>query len=275
MTKQTKKELIKNELDQFQKSSKALFFKASEVCKIADSIAFKESIDKFIKDVSSEHLYRLIHPSLPKFFRKSIYTKLKKKLKPDMKYKQIEELLECLNNHIKIQHALINAQKNAGYNILDVAPNEAFIVADLSSFLSATTVKKFRKVIDNSKKEQILSANAGNPTVYRADLATQRFAKKDDGSFAIQDVERIKTLHNHHFKGTFLKASLEYTNGVKASVDFKEDKIVISSTRVDGKTFKKEIELIPLITENLIEAVRITEQDIIEIIEFDIDENNQ
>ncbi|MCY1302653.1 hypothetical protein D9M69_684760 [compost metagenome] len=62
---------------------------------------------------------------------------------------------------------------------------------------------------------------------------------------------------------------------MKASVDFKEDKIVISSTRVDGKTFKKEIELIPLITENLIEAVRITEQDIIEIIEFDIDENNQ
>lgn len=270
MSKLTKKEMIKDELELFQKSSKALHFKSLDVCKIADSISFKESMDKFIKNISSQ-LYRYIHPELPKYFRKSIYTKLSKKIKPDGKYKEIESLLECLTEHIKIQHKLTQAQIQAQYDILDIAPSESFIVADLSPFMNKATVKKYKKLIDNAKKEQLLNSNHGVPTLYRYESLLLSFNKQADGSVKRNVDEQLKTLNHHQVKSNnVISTSVEFTNGFKVPIEIRSTGIVVY--KIENGKYIPELKITPT-SNGLSIAEVISEKDIIEIIEFDIDEN--
>ncbi|WP_372821389.1 hypothetical protein ACCE15_19185 [Pseudomonas parafulva] len=261
--------MIKEELVLFQQSSKNLYFKSLEVCKIADSISFKESMDKFIKNISSQ-LYRYIHPDLPKYFRKSIYTKLSKRIKPDSKYKEIESLLECLTEHIKIQHNLTQAQIQAQYDILDIAPTESFIVADLSSFMSKATVKKYKKIIDNAKKEQLLNANHGVPTLYRYESMLLSFNKQADGSVKRNVDGKIQTLNHHQVKSNnSISTSVEFTNGFKVPIEIRSTGIVVY--RIENGKYVPELKITPTANGLSVTEV-ISVKDIIEIIEFDIDE---
>ncbi|WP_179212658.1 hypothetical protein, partial [Pseudomonas aeruginosa] len=156
----------------------------------------------------------------------------------------------------------------AGYDVLSTEPTYGFIGADLSYLLNPATAEKYKKVIDECKSEQLQLANNGIPLLYTMNIGLQRFVDKKRTT-----LETIKYLAYYVFKFNFLNISQRYTNGFRVSIDFKHDRIIINTNRADGKTFKKEAEIIPIFTNNIMESIRITEQDIIEIIEYDIDAN--
>lgn len=268
----SKKNLIANEVYDFRTSSAQLTEAASIVSKLGANEEFTKCLDAFMKNITNESHYRFMHADLARYIRKLIYKKLEARLdiknKPNAKYRQIEDLINILHCHVAIHNNMIKAQIRAGYDVLATEPTYGFIGGDLSYLLNPSTAVKYKKVIEDCKKEQIQNSNGGIPVVYRTESNLQRFVDKKRTV-----IEKLKYLAYHIFKFNFLNVSQDYTNGFRVSIDFKADRIIINTNRADGKTFKKEAEIFPVFTDNINESIRITEQDIIEIIEFDIDAN--
>lgn len=268
----SKKNLIANEVYDFRTSSAQLTEAASIVSKLGANEEFTKCLDAFMKNITNESHYRFMHADLARYIRKLIYKKLEARLdiknKPNAKYRQIEDLINILHCHVAIHNNMIKAQIRAGYDVLATEPTYGFIGGDLSYLLNPSTAAKYKKVIEDCKKEQIQNSNGGIPVVYRTESNLQRFVDKKRTV-----IEKLKYLAYHIFKFNFLNVSQDYTNGFRVSIDFKADRIIINTNRADGKTFKKEAEIFPVFTDNINESIRITEQDIIEIIEFDIDAN--
>ncbi|MER0548151.1 hypothetical protein AAA536_07885 [Pseudomonas aeruginosa] len=268
----SKKDLIATELAEFRASSAKLADAASIVSRLGANQDFTKSLDSFVKNMTLESHHRFIHEDLARYIRKLIYKKLEARLnikeKPNARFKQIEELITTLHNHVIVHNRMINAQLKAGYDVLSTEPTYGFIGADLSYLLNPATAEKYKKVIDECKSEQLQLANNGIPLLYTMNIGLQRFVDKKRTT-----LETIKYLAYYAFKFNFLNISQRYTNGFRVSIDFKHDRIIINTNRADGKTFKKEAEIIPIFTNNIMESIRITEQDIIEIIEYDIDAN--
>lgn len=266
----SKKDQIATELLAFNQSSAKLNTAGLVVCKLGASPEFTTCMEAFLKNITRESHYRYMHVDLSKYIRKSIYKKLHARLniadKPNARYRQIEELIETLQNHVCIHNRMIDAQLKAGYDVMTTEPTFGFIGCDLSYLLNPATAKQFKNVIENCKKEQLQISAGGIPLVYKSEINLQRFVDKKRTL-----VEKIKYIAFHVFKFSFLNVSQEYTNGFKVSIDYKADRIIINTNRADGKSFKKEAEILPIFTDNINESIRITEQDIIEIIEFDID----
>lgn len=268
----SKKDLIATELAEFRASSAKLADAASIVSRLGANQDFTKSLDSFVKNMTLESHHRFIHEDLARYIRKLIYKKLEARLnikeKPNARFKQIEELITTLNNHVIVHNRMINAQLKAGYDVLSTEPTYGFIGADLSYLLNPATAEKYKKFIDECKSEQLQLANNGIPLLYTMNIGLQRFVDKKRTT-----LETIKYLAYYVFKFNFLNISQRYTNGFRVSIDFKHDRIIINTNRADGKNFKKEAEIIPIFTNNIMESIRITEQDIIEIIEYDIDAN--
>ncbi|MBH4412266.1 hypothetical protein I5R46_06580 [Pseudomonas aeruginosa] len=268
----SKKDLIATELAEFRASSAKLADAASIVSRLGANQDFTKSLDSFVKNMTLESHHRFIHEDLARYIRKLIYKKLEARLnikeKPNARFKQIEELITTLHNHVIVHNRMINAQLKAGYDVLSTEPTYGFIGADLSYLLNPATAEKYKKFIDECKSEQLQLANNGIPLLYTMNIGLQRFVDKKRTT-----LETIKYLAYYVFKFNFLNISQRYTNGFRVSIDFKHDRIIINTNRADGKNFKKEAEIIPIFTNNIMESIRITEQDIIEIIEYDIDAN--
>ncbi|MCF5511631.1 hypothetical protein GIV75_30175 [Pseudomonas sp. PA-3-5D] len=268
----SKKDLIANELYDFRASSAQLTEAASIVSKLGANDEFTKCLDAFMKNITNESHYRFMHADLARYIRKLIYKKLEARLdiknKPNAKYRQIEDLINILHCHVAIHNNMTKAQIKAGYDVLATEPTYGFIGGDLSYLLNPATAAKYKKVIEDCKKEQIQNSNGGVPVVWGTEITEQRFIEKKRTI-----LEKLKYAAHHFFKFNFLNINQSYTNGFRISIDLKSDRIIINTNRADGKTFKKEAEIFPIFTDNINESIRITEQDIIEIIEFDIDAN--